>query len=972
MVVSLFGTRLRRPVFGRSLTDVILAALLVLQTPVGARPETPASLVNRIHHAIEVDSLEAVERDLGRAAASGSRLARFGVATVHRLRYQLEPAERELRALLAADSTDQIASHAMLGLGWQSLGRQSFDSTAGLMLRAAGLGRRNLDSVAVANALVGVAFIRSRQGSTPAALEDLARADSVTPASAQWLTAMIACNRASIMAFGGHAAGEEEMARGLRLAAETRIAWLSGDCYQAATNLAINRSGAEKTIEALADSSERYLTKAGEIFMRSVTRFVRGYGRVARNDVAGARRAFRGALEDAARSRSVFATGWVHRFMGDLHWLASDLATAEQEFAAAEAAFRSQGDLFGLGGVTRARGQLVLELGRIDEAERIFQELLRGSDAAGNADGVFASRVALAAVRMARRDWPGARRETDEADRYAKSHGYAGFSPSLRYFRGLASLRLGQYRAALTELRAAAVSGGPSQFLDRYAARSRVAEALIGMGDAAAALAEIRSAGDELDSLRTRLDDRALQTLVFQTRRDFDEPDVGFATVVAGLVRAGYVTEAFDQAERRRGRQLLDGLARARTFEGTMGALSRGAAPAATGWVPAGTALIEFVTGRNGQPTTVFLVTADSVAAVVVTPVDSVRGLVEGFSTLVQAGSDARVAGQSVWRGLLAEPLARLPESVRRLIVVADDGLYHLPFEAVPDSGGRLLMDRFVVSRAPSARVAAALAARPGAPRPSRVLAIGDPAFSAGPAGSEYREAYLAGGGLPRLPNAGAEAREAARGWPGSLVLVGADASESALKATALDSFAVIHFATHAVVDEHTAARTSLALAAGPSDDGFLVPGELAELRLSGGLVVLSACRTATGMAVGGEGLIGFANSLLSAGARAVVATRWPVGDEAASRFMASFYRRLKDGRTADDALRETQLDLRGRGVGAAEWAAFEIIGDGSIGFDRAAAGLAVDWARWPGWLLAGAGLIGVWMARRRLRARAP
>jgi len=75
-----------------------------------------------------------------------------------------------------------------------------------------------------------------------------------------------------------------------------------------------------------------------------------------------------------------------------------------------------------------------------------------------------------------------------------------------------------------------------------------------------------------------------------------------------------------------------------------------------------------------------------------------------------------------------------------------------------------------------------------------------------------------------------------------------------------------------------TIANTALALAPEGAEDGFVHPAELAALGLQAELVVLSACRTAGGVIVRGEGIQGLAAPLLAAGARAVAATWWPIG----------------------------------------------------------------------------------------------
>jgi len=154
------------------------------------------------------------------------------------------------------------------------------------------------------------------------------------------------------------------------------------------------------------------------------------------------------------------------------------------------------------------------------------------------------------------------------------------------------------------------------------------------------------------------------------------------------------------------------------------------------------------------------------------------------------------------------------------------------------------------------------------------------------------------------------------------------DASEAWLKRTPLTGFSAIHLATHALVDESSLARTSLALSPGAGEDGFLTPADLASLKLDADLVVLSACRTAGGVMVAGEGMQGLTSPLLEAGARAVVATQWRIGDRTTVRLVDDFYAALGRGLPVADALRAAKLAAIARGVPVGEWAAFTVVGD--------------------------------------------
>ena len=70
-----------------------------------------------------------------------------------------------------------------------------------------------------------------------------------------------------------------------------------------------------------------------------------------------------------------------------------------------------------------------------------------------------------------------------------------------------------------------------------------------------------------------------------------------------------------------------------------------------------------------------------------------------------------------------------------------------------------------------------------------------------------------------------------------------------------------------------------------PRTDGFS-RGRLRQLDLRGRLVVLSACESAGGSVLSGEGPLSLARAFFAGGAGAVVATRWPLRDDDAALIM--------------------------------------------------------------------------------------
>jgi CHAT domain-containing protein len=155
----------------------------------------------------------------------------------------------------------------------------------------------------------------------------------------------------------------------------------------------------------------------------------------------------------------------------------------------------------------------------------------------------------------------------------------------------------------------------------------------------------------------------------------------------------------------------------------------------------------------------------------------------------------------------------------------------------------------------------------------------------------------------PLLHTADEARRIAALFRPHSLELLGPRALESELTRPALQQAGVVHFATHALVDENAPERAGLALTPAADSDGILQVREVYELQLRAALVTLSACQTALGQHATGEGIIGLSRAFFYAGAGAVTASLWNVNDRSASELMARFYRSLRAGQPIDEAL---------------------------------------------------------------------
>jgi tetratricopeptide (TPR) repeat protein len=306
------------------------------------------------------------------------------------------------------------------------------------------------------------------------------------------------------------------------------------------------------------------------------------------------------------------------------------------------------------------------------------------------------------------------------------------------------------------------------------------------------------------------------------------------------------------------------------------------------------------------------------------------------FAGLVEGG-DGREAPAAVrlYRELLADALASLPSGVTRLVIVADGVLHRLPFEALRSRlDGPPLGVRYQSTFVPSATLF--LQWRANAARASRgkILALADPALggSVQTEATTRHTALLEGLRLGRLPHAREESRAIKRHAASAETLIGASASEKALKSRDRRDYDILHLAAHAVADEMHPERSAILLSPGDTkEDGLLQAREIEGLDLTGRIVVLSACYTASGAVLSGEGVLSLARSFFQAGAHAVIGSRWPLRDADAANLFDMFYRHLSSGASLSEALKATQDDARAAGQPASAWAALVLLGNGDL-----------------------------------------
>jgi len=381
------------------------------------------------------------------------------------------------------------------------------------------------------------------------------------------------------------------------------------------------------------------------------------------------------------------------------------------------------------------------------------------------------------------------------------------------------------------------------------------------------------------------------------------------------------------------------------------------------------TMLLEYFLGRNTSY--VWAITRNDAKVFDLKKADDITQAVRNVYELLKdepnKDTDQRLnAATAELSKLVLDPVAN-ELNARRIIVVADGALNYIPFQLLPLSSRSQapLVANYEVVNAPSASVLGQLR-QEKQQRPSRtkvLAAFGDPAFA-----SNYQQFKDSGSGeiLASVKREEAESSQRASrdieidadsvdanaiqsliyskfelnnlqeiAGSRSLIAKGFDASRELLEATDFSKYAILHFATHGLLNPKSPENSGFFLSMvdhdGKPQNGFITMQDVYSLQVPVDLVVLSACRTGLGKDVRGEGLIGLTRGFMHAGASSVVASLWKVDDEATAELMKNFYANMlqKNMRPAE-ALREAQNTLRKNPEWESPhfWAAFTLQGE--------------------------------------------
>jgi len=295
---------------------------------------------------------------------------------------------------------------------------------------------------------------------------------------------------------------------------------------------------------------------------------------------------------------------------------------------------------------------------------------------------------------------------------------------------------------------------------------------------------------------------------------------------------------------------------------------------------------------------------------------------------------------------LLIKPAESELRNVHKLCIVPDGALWNVPFQALHQGTKGYLLEQYAVAYAPSMSVLREMERRANALRAAHrrsnaeptLLAMGNPKLT----NETITKVHFTRRDEPLSPLPEAEKEvnslRLMYGPASSRVLIGEQAREAVVKAEA-GKYKVLHFATHATLDDRNPLYSRIILSRTEDDqqeDGLLEAWELMKLDLNAELAVLSACETARGRVANGEGMIGMSWALFVAGSPAAVVSQWKVDSARSSELMIEFHRNLlrksgagKPALTKSEALRQAELKvLHGPYNHPAYWAGFILIGN--------------------------------------------
>lgn len=671
--------------------------------------------------------------------------------------------------------------------------------------------------------------------------------------------------------------------------------------------------------------------------------------------------------------------------LGAIHYTQGDLEESLEAFERALALRKQGNDRRGEANTVGKIAVLRHAFGQDEEALRLFQTALEIDREVGDRSEESTATMNMGSVLMAQARYPEAVETFDRAMRLQERWGKTKDWGNQLSAKAVALTALGQYEAAQTALTEAVAAQrsienrrGESESLARlaalYLARGNPREGVQPATDAARIAAEIgekrsraealyrlarcqRTLGQNREALAAIDQALGLSETVRGGVPDYDLRAAFFSTVrdqydlkVALQVMSGNVTGAFETAEASRARSLYDLLSN-RLPVGTSPETGKVSGADLVKELDPKTVVLEYSLGREASY--VFVVTPEGIRELPLAGRAQIEAVARKLFAAWSAQRDSPADCEALSRMLLGP----VREEIRgkRVVVVPDGALAYIPFDALFVSPGRRLIETNEVTAVVSLSSLKLVRERTrDRLQASKLVAVfADPVFNRSDPrvrpdpktpGQIVRGAVLSSAAgdagladLERLVSSRREAAAISALAPGEQhwEALDFDAGLDAVRDPKLADFRIVHFATHGLMNSRDPRLSGLVFSLvdrqGRPQNGFLQADEVANLKLGADLVVLSACQTALGKELRGEGLLGLARAFMYAGAPRVIASLWRVADSASTDLMSGFYQALLGAHVpAGEALRSAKLRLMRNPLRSAPyyWAGFSLEGD--------------------------------------------
>jgi tetratricopeptide (TPR) repeat protein len=858
----------------------------------------------------------------------GDRLAMLGLATLARLSYRYDDADRLYSSMLrgATPASDAASRQAMLGLSASLMTRWRPSEAMPLLQQVAQAAEASGDWHAEGEALLMLsgAVARSAGGDSVARL--VSRAARVISPTDTSLHARRLCLQGSLLRTRDLRQADSLVSEGLRLAERPGYGPELAYCLFVKGQVHEGKGEIARALDRLEDASKHAHAIRDEEALGAVRQWLAYVSVTYTGEFGRARSLAEMAIAHGKRVGSPLIVAWAELNLAQLSLRVGDASAAIRAAQASQRDFARLNDRFGQLAVLTILAHAHALSGRLDDAERAFLDVETFAAAQGVPNAIPLTMLRRALVLLERGDTAKASTLIEQGTADAVKYGIRGIVNSdQHYLRGLLQLRQGRYDAAVASFRAFQRGVGESAMHFQLDADLRIAEAFARAGRFVEAESVFVAGSASLDKMRRVVYGRDdLVRLLSGQRFEFDT-DLGIATIVSLFAQSGRLDRAFGIAESERARWLWIRRTRRNALARDKGGAHVDAlgdrilqVSDVQGMLGDDTAILEYVTGRGGEPTTVFAIWRGGARTYTLAAADSFAPAVARLAGALEAGLPSVALSRELGAALLDSALRVLPPSVRHLRIVPDGPVHHVPFDALITSNGDRLIERHVVSIAQSARLAVAPSSPASSGGRRGVLALGDAVFD-----SRF--------GLPRLRGSGDEAQRVVRAAGSGESLLRQRARPSALTRASWRDIGVVHLATHARVQDWGLLGNAIYLSASAEQDGRLGVGDLGGMALDVDLVVLSGCRTVGGVVTTGEGVQGLAAPVLEAGARALVATNWNIGDRSLIPLLERFYRDMARGRTASDALHAAKLAALRSGASPAVWAALSLLGDAGV-----------------------------------------